>query len=213
MRVTNENEVTPLPEIPSSWKDVPSKVHINPRAVPNLASHASGGATGVLSHVGEQVSVDRAPPGQPPGTVPRFAITIRSDGFGVDVLDRLLLSLEPDVVPGTPLNGKIDKDNLMGHSVIDPSLSVGKRVHAQGTLSMRDPYPAHGIDPTEVSVEASSAPLASIHPKEKDGLVDFGDVASVRVNALGIAGAKGEIQGFIELQTHQRGARPVGPQR
>ncbi len=205
VRVTNENEVTPLPKLPRDWKDVPGIFHVRPDALPRLAGHVSGGAADLADQLPGLVNVEPAPPGQPPSTVPRFAVTVRSDGVGLDVLDNVLTSLHPDVVPGTPLRGKISEDNLRRNKLIDPSVAVGKRLFAAGTLSLRDPYPLHYVDPTQVSVEAHG----TFNPKEKDDRLELA-TGSLRVNTLGIAGAKEDVQAFVELSRLNTALAPLG---
>jgi hypothetical protein len=213
VRVTNENELTPLPKLPRDW-NVPGIFHVRPDALPRLAGHVSGGAADLADQLPGLVNVEPAPPGQPPSTVPRFAVTVRSDGIGLDVLDNVLTSLHPDEVPGTPLRGKISEDNLrrnklinpsVRNKLINPSVVAGKHLFAAGTLSLRDPYPLHHVDPTQVSVEAHG----SFNPTEKDDRLELA-TGSLRVNTLGIAGAKEDVQAFVELSRLNTALAPLG---
>jgi hypothetical protein len=205
VRITNENEVTPLPKLPQHWKQAPDTIHVKPGAASKIINHFTGGIPDL--QLPDLVGVDPAPPEQPPGTVPRFVITVRSDGAGIDVLDRVLTTLYPDIVPGTPLHGSIGEDYRRRDELIDPSVSFDKggKVFAAGTVSLRDPYPRHYVDPTEVSVEAH----ANINPKEESDELKLG-TGSVRVNALGIAGAKEEVEGFIEKSRLNAALAPLG---
>jgi hypothetical protein len=170
VRLTNENQVTPLPAIPSHW----------------------AGFTDLRQW-------QQAPPGRPPATLPRFTITVRADRFAVDVTDRVPLALRPDVVPGTPLHRKTDEGNLQRHTLVDPSVAIGRRFYAAGTLALRDEYPLHYSSPTEISVTALSRNLSTITPRTTKDRLDFGTVGSVRASAFGIGAAKGDVQAFIDL--------------
>ncbi len=209
IRLTNENTVTPLPKLPQNAKDAPGLFHLDPSAPQKLSTHLNQGVEDTLTHLPGLIDVEPAPPEQPPGTLPRFALTLHSDGVGLDVLDNMLLSLDPDVVPGTPpLEGKIDEGNLRRHRIINPSLSVGKRLYGAGTLSLRDPYPLHYVSPTEISLEARSEPLETGLKEEEDRLTLL--KGSVRVNALGVAGVKGDAEAFVDFARVLADLAPLG---
>ena len=154
-------------------------------------------------------AIPQTQPGQPAPSVPRGSITVHADRASVDITDRVRTSLHPDVAPGTPLNGKGDEANVRRHELIDPSLAVGKRLVGTGTLSLRDPYPAGYVSPTELSITATSENFKTIVPKLKGDLLDFGQVGRIRANAFGVGGAKLDVSASLDLTRIDKALAPL----
>jgi hypothetical protein len=184
VRITNEENITPLGAIPPDLSD------------------PSGFLRG-----------ENAPPGQPAASLPRFSITARADRVAIDITGRIPLSLRPDVVPGTPLGGKADEGNVKRDYLVNPSIAVGKRLFATGTLSLHDQYPSHYTAPTEIELTATSDYFKTITPKEQGDRLDFGQVGKVRANALKIGAAKGDISMFLDLARVDAALAPLGLNR
>jgi hypothetical protein len=180
-RITTASCITQLPAAPHSVKDVPATLQGKPTQ-----------------------------PGQPTASLPRFDITVSTDRVRLDVTDRVPLSLRPDAVPGTPLKkGHADESNVMRNQLIDPSVSIGKRLYVTGTLSLRDPYPTHYIDPTEVKLTLTSENFKAITPKVRDDRLEFGTIAHVQANAFGIGGAKADVTASLDLKRIDAALEPL----
>src|SRR4029453_18746312 len=117
---------------------------------PDVRKTLATGAPFTGRNVSDVVKLEPAPPGQPAATIPRFSITARTDGFAIDVTDRIPLELRPDVIPGTPLGGATDEGNVKRHSISNLSLSLGKRAFLAGRLSLHDRYPSHYTSRTDI---------------------------------------------------------------
>src|SRR4029450_7087064 len=120
------------------------------------------GAPFTGKNVSDVAQLQPAPPGQPAGTIPRFSITARANGFAIDVTDKIPLELRPGVVPGTPLGGATDPSNVRQNYLINPSIAIGERAFATGTLSLHDRYPSTKTSPTDITFTARSQTLRSI---------------------------------------------------
>lgn len=179
-RITNESCFTSIPAMPKNAKDVQGTLQgKNP------------------------------PPGQPTGQMPQFSVVLSADKPRVDVNGKVPLSLHPATVPGTPLNGKIAEGNVMRNELINPSIALGERMVLTGTLSLRDPYPAHYVSPTELNITLTSEKFKSINPKQHGDKLDIGQVGKVHVEALGVAGAKGNITMSYDLTRIDDALKPL----
>jgi hypothetical protein len=180
-RITNESCITGLPSVPHQQSEVPD------------------------------ASYKPTQPGQPTASLPQFSITVHTDRASLDISDRVPLSLHPDAVPGTPLKrGKSDEANLQRNELINPSLSVGKRLYGTGTLSLRDPYPTHYISPTELELTVTSESFKTITPKLRGDSLDFGQVGHIRANAFGVGGAKADVSASLDLTRIDAALKPLG---
>ena len=97
VRLTNQNEITPAPRHPAVLAGRAESVQAH-------AWHQEDALNGCAFFTGHGVSdvvgLEPAPPGQPAATIPRFSMTARTDGFALDITDRIPLELRPDVVAG-----------------------------------------------------------------------------------------------------------------
>jgi hypothetical protein len=169
--ITNESCISQLPAIPHQLNEVPNALE---------------GKT--------------TQPGQPTASVPRFTLTVQTDRARLDVTDKVPLSLHPGVVQGTPLKkGGVDESNVRRNELHYPSLSISDRLYAAGTLSLGDDYPTTYVSPTEVQLTLTSENFKSITPKQNGDRLDFGEIAHIRANALGVGGAKADVRASLDL--------------
>lgn len=180
-RITNESCISQLPQVPRNAKEIPAALQ------------------------GKNTQ-----PGQPTTSLPNFSVTVTSKGGRLDVNGAIPLSLHPKVVPGTPLNNKLDEANLQRNELKNLSIALNERMVLTGTLSLRDPYPAHYVSPTELNINVTSENLKTIHPKQNGDRLDLGQVGKVKVETFGIGGAKGDISLSFDLTRIDAALKPLG---
>lgn len=180
-RITNESCISQLPSIPRNAKEIP-----------------------------DALQGKNTQPGQPSTSLPNFSVTVTSKGGRLDVNGDIPLSLHPKVVPGTPLNNKLDEANLQRNELKNLSIALNQRLVLDGTLSLRDPYPAHYVSPTELNINVTSENFKTIHPKQHGDKLDIGQVGKVRVEAFGVGGAKGDISLSFDLTRIDAALKPLG---
>ena len=149
----------------------------------------------------------------PKGTLeslPPSTLSLGDEGLIGATIGSLPLQDVPDAVPGAPLDGRPDEDQLRRHALVGPALSIGHRAVLDGRLSLRDPYPRHLVDPTEVDLHAESVPFDAIHGRLRGDRLDFGEVASVHAKALGLGRADASVRAFIEMDRLARALAPAG---